>query len=158
MTRSAARRSPNKIASSARSLALFFSVGAALAIAIGGSSGCKKPPPPPDDAAPPPAPIDAGTLDLAPLEDAGDDAADAYEAGHGTWTGPVGPVQSDFQARIRTCCALIQNQAANAPNGPQKFQLTNAANGCFAFANSAATAPELASARALAAQVKINCP
>jgi hypothetical protein len=118
----------------------------------------RKPPPPEVDAAPPPPPIDAN-LDLTPLDDdAGDADTDANEGGpHWTGPAPTGAV-SDITKRIQACCALIANQAAHAPNGPQKFQLQNAANGCYAFATSAATEPALAAARNIAAQVQVNCP
>jgi hypothetical protein len=109
-----------------------LAVMGALPLLMNGCSSCKKPPPA-DDAAPPPAATDAPPLDLTPLdEDAGDDAADAAEAGRHA-TGPGVPVDDNI-AKIRACCGAMANQAAHLQNGPEKFQLQAAAAQCSGIA------------------------
>jgi hypothetical protein len=106
----------------------------ALPLFMNGCAGCKKPAPA-DDAAPPPPPAatDAPPLDLTPLDDdAGDDAADASDAGK-HWTGPGVPVDDNI-AKIRACCAAMANQAAHMQNGPEKGQLQIASVQCNGLA------------------------
>ena len=104
-----------------------------LPIIMNGCAGCKKPPPAEDAAPVTTAAIDAAPLDLTPLDDdAGDDAADASDAGK-HWTGTGVPADDNI-ARIRACCGAIANQAAHMQNGPEKGQLQIAAAQCSGLA------------------------
>lgn len=103
-----------------RSLTLKIAVPTALGllVAVGLTfSACKKDeePPPLPSAAPEPSAEPVASLQLAPEEDAGDDA-DAAKV-----TGPFKPAQS-----LGNCCSALKQNAASAPPPTNTYMLAAA--------------------------------
>jgi hypothetical protein len=143
--------------SKTRRILVALAIMGALPLLMNGCSSCKKPPPAEDAAPVTTAAVDAGQLDLADLaDDGGDDAPDAEDAAkpHGT-----GVAVDPNVAKIRACCGAMANQAAHLPNGPEKFQLQNAAAVCNGIAASlvpgSPAAAQTAQLRALLAANKL---
>ncbi len=115
-----------------------------------GCSACKKDPPPPIDLGPPPpVALDAGVVQLTPLEDAGSDSG--VDAGkgrpHGTYTPP-----NQNAARIKQCCAAIRHEATKLGASPEATMMVGIAAQCELMAvqvTSTGTAPEFAQVRQL---------
>ena len=95
------------------------------------------------DASPPAPEVDAAPLVLTDLvEDAGEDAADAAEAGKKA-TGPGVPTNV---ARLRQCCGQLRTQAKAMGASPEAGMLLGAAAQCDTLAGQAGpgtNAPEL---------------
>lgn len=99
--------------------------------------GCPKKPPPVVDAGPPP-PASTTITELAPIEDAGDeaDAADG-DGGRHYSGGGGGP-----NAKVLACCNALAAQAKKLGNSPEGFQLNALAQQCTVAAKG--NAPEFA--------------
>jgi hypothetical protein len=127
----------------------FFAFSTFCAAALVVLSGaCKKdPPPPPIDLTPPPA-VDAGVVQLVPLDDAGDAAPEvAPPKGHG---GGGAPTNANA-ARIRQCCNAIRHEAAKLGAAPEAAMMIAAAAQCDVVASQVAggSAPEFGQVRTL---------
>lgn len=109
-------------------------------------AGCKKPPPPAPDAEPPPV-VDAGILQLAPLEDDAGDAAAEADAKK-TWTG-VG--MNPNEAKVRACCSRLQMTitAAGQMATPEMKALLGQCNAIAAAVKANPNAPELAGLKSI---------
>jgi hypothetical protein len=140
--------------SSARRAAVLFTFALAFPVFM---LGCpKKQPPVVDAGEPPPPPAASSVTELAPLiEDAGEEAEAAPEAGK-KWTGP-GVNQN--QARIMACCNAMRAEARKlGPGSPEAFQLQAASQQCDVFARQvgpAGNAPELNQLRQVLRSVKL---
>jgi hypothetical protein len=139
----------------ARRTAVFFAFAVAFPVLL---LGCpKKAPPVVDAGEAPPPPSSAPITELAPLtEDAGEDAADAAEAGPKKWTGTG---YNPNQSRIQACCNAMRAEARKlGPGSPEAFQLNAVAGQCDVFARQvgpAGNAPELNQLRQILRSVKL---
>jgi hypothetical protein len=107
----------------------------------------KKKPPVVDAAPPPPPPVDAGVVQLVPLDDAGDAAPEAA-------SGPARPHSNGTPtntntARIRLCCNAIRGEAKKLGAAPEAMVLVGIAAQCdvLALQASSGSAPEFAQVR-----------
>ena len=121
---------------------------AATGLVVLAAPGCEKKPPPVVDAAPPPPPpVDAGVVQLVPLDDAGDAAPEAASGParpHGNST----PTNANT-ARIKLCCNAIRGEAKKLGAAPEAMVLVGIAAQCdvLALQASSGSAPEFAQVR-----------
>jgi hypothetical protein len=126
---------------------ILFALSAAPALVVLFGACKKDPPPPPIDLTPPPA-VDAGVVQLVPLDDAGDAAPEATPPKpHG---GGGAPTNANA-ARIRQCCNAIRHEAAKLGAAPEAAMLIAGAAQCDVVASQVAggSAPEFGQVRTL---------
>lgn len=124
-----------------------FTFLAASSIVVVAAAGCEKKPPPPAVEPPPPPPVDAGVVQLLPLDDAGDAAPEAAPSKpHGPWN-PTNP----NTARIKQCCNALRHEATKLGAAPEAAVMMGVAAQCdlLAVQASSGTAPEFAQVRQL---------
>ena len=109
--------------------------------------GCEKKVTPPVEAPPPPPPVDAGIVQLVPLDDAGDAAPEAAPVKP---HGPYVPTNTNT-ARIKQCCNAVRHEAAKLGAAPEAAVMIGLAAQCdlLAVQASSGNAPEFAQVRAM---------
>jgi len=130
-------------------LRLVFAFLATSGIVVVATPGCEKKAPPPVETPPPPPPVvDAGVVQLTPLDDAGDAAPEAATgpARHG---GGGGPSTSANTARIKLCCNAIRGEAKKLGAAPEAMMMMTIAAQCdlVAVQASSGNAPEFGQVR-----------
>jgi len=125
---------------------LAFLATSGLAV-IAAPASAKKPPPVVAAAPPPPPPVDAGVVQLVPLDDAGDAAPEA-SGGPARPHGNGAPTNSNT-ARIKLCCNAIRGEAKKLGAAPEAMVMVGIAAQCdlLALQASSGSAPEFAQVR-----------
>jgi hypothetical protein len=119
-------------------------------MALIAAPGCAKKPPPVEALPPPPPPVDAGVVQLVPIDDAGDAAPEAA-GGPARPHGHAGPSTNSNTARIRLCCNAIRGEAKKLGAAPEAMVMMGIAAQCdvLAVQASSGSAPEFGQVRQL---------